>query len=81
MLMLEGVVCDLMGWFLIVLGELVLDFFSDCVVGLYFDEVCGCWVIVLVGGESKVEVIFVVLCIGVIIDFVVDEIFVWVFSV
>lgn len=72
-LMKKGAVCDLMGRFLTLSGELAPDPLSDCAVGLHFDEVRGRRVIALVGGESKVDATLAALRTGVITDLVADE--------
>lgn len=72
-LMSGGAVCDLMGRFLTIDGELAPDPLGDCAVGLHFDEVRGSRVIALVGGESKVDATLAALRTGVITDLVADE--------
>ncbi len=68
-----GAVCDLMGRFLTLEGNLAPDPLGDCAVGLHFDEVRGRRVIALVGGESKVDATLAALRTGVITDLVTDE--------
>lgn len=72
-LMSGGAVCDLMGRFLTIDGNLAPNPLSDCAVGLHFDEVRGSRVIALVGGESKVDATLAALRTGVITDLVADE--------
>jgi len=72
-LMSGGAVCDLMGRFLTIDGQLAPDPLGDCAVGLHFDEVRGSRVIALVGGESKVDATLAALRTGVITDLVTDE--------
>ncbi|MTI05112.1 sugar-binding transcriptional regulator [Roseibium denhamense] len=66
-------VCDLMGRFLTLDGQLAPDPLGDSAVGLHFDEVRGARVIALVGGESKVDATLAALRTGVITDLVADE--------
>lgn len=68
-----GAVCDLMGRFLTINGELASGPLSDCAVGLHFGEVRGRRVIALVGGEGKVAATLAALRTGVITDLVADE--------
>ncbi|MEP1932038.1 MAG: sugar-binding transcriptional regulator [Roseibium sp.] len=72
-LMSGGSVCDLMGRFLTIDGELAPAPLGDCAVGLHFNEVRGSKVIALVGGESKVDATLAALRTGVITDLVTDE--------